>query len=671
MEEKQIDIWLVGNTGLRNPARIADGFKLYAQSPFVGQLVDGRNDVAFTRYLTEHGVINNKPGKDVSGSHARKWRLMFERNGLIYPKIKQSEGKQEDLGQIGRITPFGYAFLQADTYPAEQECFLRAMSVEQIPTTIDKDKLFSPLRWILAVMLELEKRTGSSEITRTEFALWGHTTDPTYDLNYVVDNILDLRKRRLAAPSKRVFDRNEINERSKRYSKNKNNFFDYTDMNMRYLRITGVLQRKGRGLIIVPTKHVVAEKIAKTTVGSKSLFEAKKTLTNGATLPSDDLATAKELLSSVEKMARDQCVYYDISDLDLDDTVAVNIARHRVEEALQLTNEIAYADSQRHQWQEIAEYMRLIEKGGGVSGEEDEDSRIEVPKDELPAYLEWILWRAELAIDHMITEPNEVRGFKIDSDFLPVSTAGGGRGDLYCEYQDFMLVTEVSMSTSSKQEAMEGEPVRRHVSDAIDNSNFPVYGLFIATKIDTNTAETFRHGVWYDKQDSKRRLDIVPLTLAQFREHFVAMFESGNPNPEKLKDLILECAIRRDVLNGPEWKLYIERTVQNRIQHASEVANGIAVGKLIILPGMTVEHPLLGMGQILLAEVAYWDKDNSTETIPFANQLPDGIKILADGQSLEHEGKGLLRILSYQVAFGDKLIPMKREDLLDTARLYY
>lgn len=671
MEEKQIDIWLVGNTGLRNPRRIAEGFELFAASPFVGKLYGYDNEYNFMRYLHEHGIINNKPGKDQSASHARKWRLMFERNGLIYPKVKQNEGKQEDLGQVGHITPFGYMFLQADTYPAEQECFLRAMSVEQIPTTTDKDKLFSPLRWILAVMLELEKRTGSSEITRTEFALWGHTTDSTYDLNYVVDNILDLRKRRLAAPSKRVFDRNEINERSKRYSKNKSNFFDYTDMNMRYLRITGVLQRKGRGLIIVPTKHVVAEKIAKTTIGSKSLLDARKILANGAPLPSDDLATAKELLSSVEKMARDQCVDYDISDLDLDETVAVNIARHRVEEALQLTNEIAYADSQRHQWQEIAEYMRLIEKGGGVSGEEDEDSRIEVPKDELPAYLEWILWRAELAIDHMITEPNEVRGFKIDSDFLPVSTAGGGRGDLYCEYQDFMLVTEVSMSTSSRQETMEGEPVRRHVSDAIDNSNCPVYGLFIATRIDTNTAETFRHGVWYDKQDNKRRLDIVPLTLAQFREHFVAMFESGNPKPEKLKNLILECAIRRDVLNGPEWKLYIERTVQNRIQQVSEAANGIEAGKLIIHPGMTVEHPELGMGQILLAEVAYRDKDNSIKTIPFANQLPDGIKILADGQSLEHEGKGLLEILSYQVAFGDKLIPMKREDLLDTTRLYY
>ena len=63
---------------------------------------------------------------------------------------------------------------------------------------------------------------------------------------------------------------------------------------------------------------------------------------------------------------------------------------------------------------------------------------------------------------------------------MPVSTAGGGRGDLYCEFNDFTILTEVTMSTSSRQEAMEGEPVRRHVSDAVLKYNKPVYGMFIA-----------------------------------------------------------------------------------------------------------------------------------------------------------------------------------------------
>ena len=33
---EKIEIWLVGNTGLRNPNRIQEGFAVFASSPFVG-----------------------------------------------------------------------------------------------------------------------------------------------------------------------------------------------------------------------------------------------------------------------------------------------------------------------------------------------------------------------------------------------------------------------------------------------------------------------------------------------------------------------------------------------------------------------------------------------------------------------------------------------------------
>ena len=83
------------------------------------------------------------------------------------------------------------------------------MSVEQYPMP-DGMHYFSPLRWLLAVMLELEQRTGSSELSRIEFALWGHTTNPSYNVDEVVDRILDLRQRRAAAPAKCSFDKKEI-----------------------------------------------------------------------------------------------------------------------------------------------------------------------------------------------------------------------------------------------------------------------------------------------------------------------------------------------------------------------------------------------------------------------------------------------------------------------------
>ena len=122
------------------------------------------------------------------------------------------------------------------------------------------------------------------------------------------------------------------------------------------------------------------------------------------------------------------------------------------------------------------------------------------------------------------------------------------------------------MSTSSRQEAMEGEPVRRHVSDAVLKYNKPVYGMFIAIKIDTNTAETFRHGIWYAKGDVKQRLDIVPLTLEQFRSYFMAMFEKQQAKPEYLRDLILECETKREVLDAPNWKQHINATVTKKMR---------------------------------------------------------------------------------------------------------
>lgn len=647
--KEEIMIWLLGNTGLRNPNRIGEGFTAFSNSRFVGQLHGRDNEIAFMNYLDETGIIQNEKGKDESGSHARKWRLMFAKNGLIYPQVTKKDGGQEALGELDEITPFGKAFLQADTYPAIQECFLRAMSVEQFELP-GSEQLFSPFRWVLAIMLELEKRTGSSELSRIEFSLWCHTTNPNYNLNEVVDNILNLRERRAKAPAKRSFDRQEIVSRGNNYSKKNDNFTDYGDMNMRYLRITGVLQRKGRGIIIAPSKHLLAEKLAKSTASMQSRLDAYKTLCNGAPLPTDDLDVAKYVLDNLIKQMKERHIAFDISDLPLTTATEVNIARRRLENLISQVDEIQYAEQQRDQWEEISEYMSLLIKGGGKR-DIDEDNTIEVPKDEMPAYLEWVMWRAALAIDHLVNKPYEVRGFKLDSDFMPVNAAGGGKGDLYMEFNDFVILTEVTMSTSSRQEAMEGEPVRRHVSDAVLKYDKPVYGLFIANKIDTNTAETFRHGVWYAKDDIRQRLDIVPLTLAQFREYFISMFNGNQALPEKLRDLIIECRTKRDILNAPLWKQFIEETVLQRalglLEHSREKANNKAP---FISAGTIIHHNVFGKGQVVEIVVNFPQSNSKLATLPYLWSLPEDVKYLS-GQTVIHERFGEGTILAYWAVF--------------------
>ncbi len=652
---KQIKIWLLGNTGLRNPNRIQEGFSVFANSAFVGHLHSRENEIGFMNLLDEKGIIQNEEGKDSSGSHARKWRLMFAKNGFIYPQIQKKDGRQEELGALDDITPFGRSFLKADTYPAVQECYLRAMSVEQFPMT-DGMHYFSPLRWLLAIMLELEKRTGSSELSRIEFALWGHTTDPSYNLQEVVDNILDLRQRRATTTAKRSFDKKEIAKRGENYNKKPDNFLDYSDMNMRYLRISGILQRKGRGLIIVPTKHVLAEKLAKTTASSEPIMKQYKLLCAGAPLPTDDAEVSKALLDDLIQKMKERHILYDISDLPLNTPAEINIARQRLENILAQTDEIQYANDQRNQWKEIRDYMTLLIKGGGKLIY-DEDNAIEVPKDETPAYLEWILWRATLAIDHMLNKPYEVRGFKLDSDFLPVSTAGGGKGDLYCEFQDFTILTEVTMSTSSRQEAMEGEPVRRHVSDAVLKYDKPVYGMFIAIRIDTNTAETFRHGIWYAKGDMKQRLDIVPLTLRQFQKYFVAMFEANEANPAKLRELIVKCESRRDILEAPAWKQYIDATVSEK---ASEIIGKTIAHKdseeILIPAGAVVKHDVFGEGQVVALEASFDDYPANIIELPYLRSLPDEVSFCPDGKSLLHDRFGEGTVCSYVIVFSNVIM---------------
>ena len=426
-------------------------------------------------------------------------------------------------------------------------------------------------------------------------------------------------------------------------------------MNMRYLRISGILQRKGRGMIIVPAKHILAEKLAKSTSNEEPIMVQYKRLCEGAELPTDNMDTAKALLNDLIKQMKGRQILFNINDLPLNTAAEINIARRRLENILSQTDEIQYAKEQCNQWQEIADYMELLIKGGGKRTYDD-DNVIEVPKDETPVYLEWTLWRAALAIDHMLNKPYEVRGFKLDSDFMPVSAAGGGRGDLYCEFNDFTILTEVTMSTSSRQEAMEGEPVRRHVSDAVLKYNKPVYGMFIAIKIDTNTAETFRHGIWYAKGDVKQRLDIVPLTLEQFKSYFVAMFEKQQAKPEHLRDLILECETKRDVLNAPDWKQYINAVVMQREQEIRAKKMNIKSHMApVVSAGAIVKHIAFGNGQVVGIEASFPEKYKGTIKIPYLVGLPDEISMDPNGKTLHHMRFGKGEIYAYIVVF-EKMI---------------
>ena len=555
--KNQIDIWLLGNTGMRNPWRIQGGFKVYYESNQVGKIRTPEEQLAFKKLLYSSGEIGGSADKDQSASITRKYRLMFNRYGFAYPEIKKSYGfSQLDIGQLDTITPLGEMFYEADTVSKQQDCFLRAMSVPMYDYA--PGHAFSPLLWVISIMFALKDQTGSYKIDAGEFALFVQTSTPAIPIKKVVNTILAYRNARASSESKKEFDKQQLDKVALHYPKDKNNFAQYSDMNIRYLIISGLIKHDGRGITLVEEREPLAAELLGGLTSTESLKERIVKLCSGVTLPTDTVEVANKVL--MEEIAQLQALHIPITvprDIKTMSAKRINEYRERIKYEVDKFKEEVYARKQRNQWEEILEYMNLLVSGNYKKKELDEDHVIHVPQDEASSYLEWIMWRAFLAIDHSISKPYESRGFKLDQDYLPAGHAPGGKPDIVFEFENYVIVIEVTLSSNSRQEAMEGEPVRRHVADVTTQYNKPVYGLFIANTIDSNTADTFYKGTWYLPGDRRVELDIVPLTLQQFSYFFKHIFVVQEVHPDRIIELFRLCLAAKQNRSAAEWKARI------------------------------------------------------------------------------------------------------------------
>ena len=569
---RKLRLWRLGAAEIPNPYKLANGLGLIVELRAKGiHNYDNQQNLAtLGDTLVLHGIV--ELGNDDTYSVGRKWRSALNKLGFLYPEVPPASGiPQSEIGPIDMITPNGWRLIRADTVPAMQECFLRALAAHYIPSALERKfdfSVFSPLRHTLAIMLELEKQTGESRLNFVEMAVVVQLTSSDESLADIVAQVLALRARRLASPNKRKFDRQEREAAAALHGYAAGTFNDYADTNLRYLKATGLVQSKGRGLSLVPEKHVFVEKLIQDTGIPDSDRSYFITLCNGAKLPTDNKDSALAVLDDLLQQLEKRGIPFDATGKPTETPADIALIRHQIEGLLSERNEEEYAARQAVEWEEIAAYMELIiTRKGKKTLSTGED--IEVPQAEAPAYFEWVLWRAFLAINSLANKPYEARRFKIDQDFLPVGTAPGNGPDLIFEFHDFVIVVEVTLTDNSRQEAAEGEPVRRHVADLVshygEQSGKPVYGLFIANRIDSNTAETFRIGVWFTRTDDKMRLDIIPVTLAQFKAFFEALFTAGRVEVGLIRELLDLCGGLRLAHEAPAWKAQIERAVESKI----------------------------------------------------------------------------------------------------------
>jgi hypothetical protein len=360
--KKKMKPWHLGNTTVRSPFRLRDGLVALSKSSLQGNLRGQENEMALRRLLGENGIV--KLGDDDTYSVGRKWRSALGKLGFIYPKIPvELSIPQSDIGPVDMITPNGWRLIRAESVPAMQECFLRALAAHYIPSPLESGfdfPTFSPLRYALAVMLELEKETGESSLNFVEMALVVQLTNSSQALADSVGHVLALRARRLASSNKRQFDRLECEAAARLHNYAANTFNDYADTNLRYLKATGLVQSKGRGLAIVPEKRVLVQKLIQDTGIPDSDRSYFVILCNGATLPTDNKDSALVVLDDLLQQLNKRGIPFDMANMPTDTPADIGIIRHQIERLLSESNEEEYANRQAAEWQEIAAYMDII-----------------------------------------------------------------------------------------------------------------------------------------------------------------------------------------------------------------------------------------------------------------------------------------------------------------------
>ena len=190
--------WYLGNTTVRSPFRLREALVALSNSPLQGNLRGAAQDIAFRNLLGEHGIV--VLGSDTTNSVGRKWRSALTKLGLLFPQIPAASGiPQCDVGPVDTITPNGWRLVRAKSVPAMQECFLRALVAHYLPSVLEDEfecSAFSPLRHVLSVMLELERKTGESRLNFIEMATVVQVTSPDDDLTVIAEKVLALRERR-------------------------------------------------------------------------------------------------------------------------------------------------------------------------------------------------------------------------------------------------------------------------------------------------------------------------------------------------------------------------------------------------------------------------------------------------------------------------------------------
>lgn len=324
-------------------------------------------------------------------------------------------------------------------------------------------------------------------------------------------------------------------------SRHRATFYDYADALIRYFRYTQLVSLTGKYVPVIAIAEPAtkkAELIAKMKTflypydDTNDFYEKYYGNPMAVLLPYENVNDLKaiaqqwaqlnlELTSKVKEISPKLLPKIEIPEYlptDLEQLKEIE-ERLRSQATLLKKTLIGYDLREKSKLIEIVRDFHIISKGDVVDP---------------PTFLEWNTWRA---FESMDVAEKIIPNFKFSDDMQPLSPAGGNVPDLEVYYDDFVLIPEVTLKSGAIQWRDEAEPVPVHVIRIKRQiSDKPVYGIFIAPKIDSRTCNVF-YGCHSTPDMFGDTISIIPFTIQQFQE-ILLLFASQGFKPARILSLL-------------------------------------------------------------------------------------------------------------------------------------
>ena len=326
--------------------------------------------------------------------------------------------------------------------------------------------------------------------------------------------------------------------------KKSSNMKDYADAFVRYIRATELVtfQKRTFRLIISPQKKEEVKFLLENTQRSANKFtntsDFKKYLHDPFSLKL--LTDNKNLiLDKIEKLGLK----------DFDKTLEVEQLKD-VLEKLQISIKTKNIEEKKLELKDYKELPDILNVFTQIRKKDVPDA---------PLFLEWNVWRALT----MLNYAKRIDGnFIMDIDGMPLNYAPGNKPDIESEFDDFGLITEVTMSGGNTQYKMESESVPRHFGRAKEEQNKEMYCLFIAPKISAGALAHYFNLNRFNTKLYGGKTKIIPLSIEQFIKFIQVGIDNKFDNPQKLKDWLEQHCENNQSFDDEElWSNEINKSI--------------------------------------------------------------------------------------------------------------